>query len=107
MRSNFAAPGAPVSALPTAEVLPPAPVSDGCPVAPFSRQNCGANVSLSEDGYVATRTRGCRQSVLLGSAPLRRQGLGHYFEVEVRETVEGWVGGLGIGVTLSGPEQLR
>lgn len=75
--------------------------------APFSRQICGANVTLSEDGYVATRTRGCRQSVLIGSEPLTRQALGYYYEVVIRETVEGWVGGLGVGVTRTSAEQLR
>lgn len=75
--------------------------------APFNRQACGVNVVLSEDGYTATRTRGCRQSVLVGSAPLARQPLGWYFEVTVQETVEGWVGGLGLGFTLTSPSQLR
>lgn len=75
--------------------------------APFSRTMCGVNVSLSEDGYVATRTRGCRQSVLIGSEPIARQSLGWYFEVEVREKNEGWVGGLGIGVTKTGPGHLK
>lgn len=74
---------------------------------PFRREKCGINVSLSEDGYVATRTRGCRQSVLVGSGPLKRQPAGWYFEVEIRETVEGWVGGLGVGVTRTSPDELR
>jgi len=74
---------------------------------PFSRQTCGVNIALSEDGYTATRTRGCRQSVLIGSAPVPRQRHGWYFEVEIRETVDGWVGGLGIGVTKTAPGQLR
>jgi len=76
-------------------------------VAPFSRQACGANVTLSEDAFTATRTRGCRQSVVVGSAPLPRQQLGWYYEVEVCETVDGWVGGLGIGVTRTNPLELR
>jgi len=76
-------------------------------VAPFSRQACGANVTLSEDALVATRTRGCRQSVVVGSTPLPRQQLGWYYEVEVCETVDGWVGGLGIGVTRTSPLDLR
>lgn len=76
-------------------------------VAPFSRQACGANVTLSEDGLIATRTRGCRQSVVVGSAPLPRQQAGWYYEVEVCETVDGWVGGLGIGVTRTSPVELR
>lgn len=76
-------------------------------VAPFSRQACGSNVALSEDALTATRTRGCRQSVVLGSAPLPRQQLGWYYEVEVCETVDGWVGGLGIGVTRTSPFELR
>lgn len=75
-------------------------------VAPFSRGMHGANIVLSEDAYVATRSRGCRQSVVIGSAPLPFSGLGWYFEVEIRATVEGWIGGLGIGVTCTEPERL-
>lgn len=110
--SPTAASGNAVSALPTALVLPAdagvaAPQDGSGATAPFSQQTCGANVTLSEDGYTATRTRGCRQSVLLGSAPLMLQALGWYFELEVCETVEGWVGGLGIGVTRTSPGQLR
>jgi len=97
-----------VSSLPTDPVLPESPADAlGAATAPFSRQTCGVNVTLSDDGYVATRTRGCRQSVLLGSSPLPRRDAGWYFEVEVLETVEGWVGGLGIGVTLTSPGSLR
>lgn len=76
-------------------------------IAPFSRSTFGVNVALSEDGYTATRKRGCRQSVLVGSAPLPLQQHGYYFEVEIRETVEGWVGGLGLGITRTGPDNLR
>ena len=39
-------------------------------VMPFSRELCGANLEFSEDGYRASRVRGCRQSVAIGSAPL-------------------------------------
>lgn len=39
-------------------------------VMPFCRELFGANVEISEDGYRAMRTRGCRQSVAIGSAPL-------------------------------------
>lgn len=74
---------------------------------PFSREACGVNLTLSEDGYVAERTRGCRQSVAIGSGPLPPHAWGWFFEVEVLETVTGWVGGLGIGVTTTPPTQLR
>jgi len=70
-------------------------------------QPIGINVELSEDGYAARRTRGCRQSVVIGSSPLDLQEQGWYFEVVVRETVNGWVGGLGIGVTRTAPSELR
>lgn len=76
-------------------------------VMPFSRESCGVNLTLSEDGFTATRTRGCRQSVAIGSGPLQRQAHGWFFEVVVGETVTGWVGGLGIGVTHTAPSQLR
>jgi len=74
---------------------------------PFSREACGVNLTLSEDAYVAERTRGCRQSVAIGSGPLPPHAWGWFFEVEVLETVTGWVGGLGIGVTTTPPGQLR
>lgn len=35
------------------------------------------------------------------------QELGHYFEVIVRETVNGWVGGLGLGITRVTPTELK
>mmetsp|Transcript_16753 Transcript_16753/g.39150 ORF Transcript_16753/g.39150 Transcript_16753/m.39150 type:complete len:632 (+) Transcript_16753:69-1964(+) len=84
---------------------PPAPKLFGEPplVPPLSSDMCGVNVELSEDGYTATRARGCRQSVALGSGPLVRQASGWYFEVGIQETVSGWVGGLGIGVTRTPP----
>lgn len=75
-------------------------------VAPFNRQVCGVNISLSDDSYIARRIRGCRQSVVIGGAPLSRNKHGWYYEVEIRETVAGWVGGLGIGVTRTDPESL-
>jgi len=74
---------------------------------PFSTPLSGANLELSEDGYTATRVRGSRQSVTVTSAPLTRHKHGLYFEVEVRETVDGWVGGLGIGVTHTVPQTLQ
>jgi len=90
---------------PVARRTAPVPVGDH--VLPFSPDACGVNLSLSEDGYLASRMRGCRQSVAIGSGPLPAQAWGCYFEVEVRETVAGWVGGLGIGVTGTSPEALR
>jgi len=74
---------------------------------PFSIALSGANLELSEDGYTATRWRGSRQSVTVTSAPLTRHKHGLFFEVEVRETVDGWVGGLGIGVTHTKPQTLH
>jgi len=44
---------------------------------------------------------------VIGSSPLDLQEQGWYFEVVVRETVNGWVGGLGIGVTRTAPSELR
>jgi hypothetical protein len=99
--------GSGLACMETTRVLPVLEFEEPPLTAPFSRQMCGVNVTLSEDGYVATRTRGCRQSVLIGSEPLARQALGYYFEVEIRETVEGWVGGLGVGVTRTSAGQLR
>lgn len=99
------------SLLQTAAVLPANGLMQfggfGRSVEPLSRNPCGMNIELSEDGYTAKRVRGCRQSVVLGSAPLQPQELGHYFEVVVRETVNGWVGGLGIGVTRVPPSELK
>lgn len=76
-------------------------------VLPFCRNSSGVNLSISEDGYTATRTRGCRQSVVIGSGPLKQHAYGWYFEAVVHETVAGWVGGLGIGVTSTAPGTLR
>jgi hypothetical protein len=76
-------------------------------VAPLCQTPCGLNIELSESGYLAKRIRGCRQSVVIGSAPLEPQDLGRYYEVIVRETVNGWVGGLGIGVTRVSPAELK
>eukprot|EP00438_Fugacium_kawagutii_P029226 Skav229561 [mRNA] locus=scaffold568:495719:499630:+ [translate_table: standard] len=79
-------------------------------VMPFCRDLFGANLEISEDGYRAMRTRGCRQSVAIGTAPLSLDqsmatqmtaSAGRYFEILVEETVPGWVGGLGIGVAQS------
>lgn len=99
---------APVSA----EAPPPTPIQamsvvDSPALPPFSRELCGANLTLSEDGYTAARTRGSRQSVVLVNAPLARQMEGLYFEVRICQTTEGWVGGLGIGVTHTCPGELR
>eukprot|EP00440_Ansanella_granifera_P001795 gb/GFBE01001936.1/.p1 GENE.gb/GFBE01001936.1/~~gb/GFBE01001936.1/.p1 ORF type:complete len:531 (+),score=89.84 gb/GFBE01001936.1/:1-1593(+) len=76
-------------------------------VLPFCTSACGLNLELSEDGYTATRTRGCRQSVAIGNGPLPAQEWGRYFEITVDDTVAGWVGGLGIGVTASSPVGLK
>lgn len=80
---------------------------DDSAVGPFSQQACGLNILLSEDGYVATRSCGCRESAVLGSAALERQPQGLYFEVEVRQTVEGWLGGLAVGLTHSAPSHFQ
>jgi len=110
-----AASSVPASAVSTTLLQEAAPRSllavatpQGPPVTPaFNQTICGVNLAVSEDGYIATRTRGCRQSVAIGSEPLKRQASGWYFEVEIRETVAGWVGGLGIGVTTTQPTSLR
>lgn len=83
------------------------PVLKGPRVPPFSQESCGLNLMLSEDGYTATRSCGCRESVAIGSAPLERQSRGLYFEVRITKTVEGWIGGLAIGVTHTLPGQLQ
>lgn len=85
----------------------PEPPAEPLSIRPFSLDACGVNLSISEDGYLAARMRGCRQSVAIGSGPLPAQNWGYYFEVEVQETVAGWVGGLGIGVTSTSPGSLR
>jgi len=76
-------------------------------VAPLAPAPCGLNIELSGEGYVAKRIRGCRQSVVMGSAPLLAQEQGFYYEVLVTETVNGWVGGIGIGVTRVPPQELK
>jgi len=75
--------------------------------APFSHEAVGLNILLSQDGYTATRSCGCRESVAICRGPLQPQAEGRYFEVEVCQTVDGWMGGLGIGVTHTNPSDLR
>ncbi|CAK9106736.1 Hypothetical protein SCF082_LOCUS49715 [Durusdinium trenchii] len=76
-----------------------------CP--PFSHETVGLNILLSPDGYTATRSCGCRESVAICKGPLQLQEEGLYFEVEVLQTVDGWLGGLGIGVTHANPSALK
>jgi len=77
------------------------------PMQPFSSDMCGVNLELSQDGFGATRTRGCRQAAAIGAKPLQAGARGYFFEVTVEETVTGWVGGLGIGVTATPPNEVR
>lgn len=74
---------------------------------PFCQEAVGLNILLSHDGYTATRSSGCRQSVAVCKAPLSLQAEGWYFEVEVLQTVDGWLGGLGIGVTQADPSEMK
>ncbi|CAE7195503.1 unnamed protein product [Symbiodinium sp. CCMP2592] len=74
--------------------------------APFCHDTVGLNILLSQDGFTATRSCGCRESVAVCKGPLSQHGAG-YFEVEVCQTVDGWMGGLGIGVTHSSPSDLK
>jgi len=67
----------------------------------------GNNCMMTFDGMTATRTKGCRQCVVLGDAPLEHHaGVGWYFELMVNEVVSGWVGGLGVGVTTARPSNI-
>lgn len=75
--------------------------------APFCRKTVGLNILLSHDGYTATRSCGCRESVAICKGPLSLQMKGWYFEVEVLQTVDGWLGGLGIGVTHTDPSEMK
>lgn len=47
-------------------IAPLAPLT----VMPFDPGLCGPNLELSHGGFKASRVRGCRQSVAVGSAPL-------------------------------------
>lgn len=75
-------------------------------VAAFSQDACGVNVTLSEDNLTAARRCGCRASAVMGSEALPRQSRGLFFEVVIQQVLEGWMGGLGIGVTHTPPGQL-
>jgi len=66
----------------------------------FSRFRLGTNLAISDDARTVTRERGCRQAVAIGNGPLLMNDHGWYFEVEVLGVISGWMGGLGIGVTL-------
>ena len=83
------------------------PLKEPSVLLPFCPKASGINLEISEDGYTATRFRGCRQSVAVGTGPVPLQEHGRYFEVTVEDTVPGWVGGLGIGVTSSTPQGLK
>lgn len=85
----------------------PWPLPSAACAPPFHPIVRGANLALSDGGYLAERAQGCRQAVAIGSEPLQAQAWGWYFEVEVREVVDGWVGGLGIGFTGTPPSSLR
>lgn len=85
----------------------PWPLPSAACAPPFHAVARGANLALSDGGYLAERSQGCRQAVAIGSEPLQAQAWGWYFEVEVREVVDGWVGGLGIGFTGTPPSDLR
>lgn len=64
----------------------------------------GPNCSMTLDGSTVTRTKGCRQCVVIGDHALDFfAGTGWYFELRINEVVTGWVGGLGLGVTLTHP----
>uniref|UniRef100_A0A7S4UDS3 NHR domain-containing protein n=1 Tax=Alexandrium monilatum TaxID=311494 RepID=A0A7S4UDS3_9DINO len=75
------------------------PVVQDPVVGPFSQDTVGSNLIVTDDGCRAARRCGCRESTAIGSMPLQRQAEGLYFEVRVLQTVEGWMGGLGIGIT--------
>lgn len=79
----------------------PKQVSTDLPEGGFS---FGKNIAMSEDGLVATRTRGFGQAMVVGSSPIRKTLAGWYYEVRISE-VESCgisycdIGGLAIGVT--------
>jgi len=73
---------------------------DSSIVLPFNRKCLGVNLSISQDGYRLCRVEGCRQSIAMGMGSLQclPQG-GYFYQVSVDETMGGWVGALGLGVT--------
>lgn len=81
---------------------------DAALLGPFHAGSCSSTVTLSEDGYVATRSRGAREAYVIGSSPLPRKDLGWYFELEIIDSDPGPSsgGGLGIGFTRSNPSLL-
>lgn len=73
----------------------------------FSTRLKGQNCTVNFVGDTATRTKGCRQCVVLSDQPIEHfPGHGWYFELRINEVVTGWVGGLGIGVSLMSPSQI-
>jgi len=75
-------------------------------VQPFSKEVRGANILISDDGLTASRRCGCRECAVIGSGPLQRQQRGLFFEVVIHQVLDGWMGGVGLGVTHSSPGQL-
>eukprot|EP00397_Hematodinium_sp_SG-2012_P009016 GEMP01009089.1.p1 GENE.GEMP01009089.1~~GEMP01009089.1.p1 ORF type:complete len:1065 (+),score=225.93 GEMP01009089.1:135-3329(+) len=84
-----------------------ATMSEKSIVLPFNHTCLGINLSISADGYSLRRVKGCRQSVAMGMSKLEETDKGYWFQVAVdaHDTSSGWVGGLGLGATLS-PETI-
>jgi len=85
----------------------PSRVHQELTVGPFCQEACGANLVLTDGGYTATRSRGCRESLAISRGPLEQHPAGFYFEVEIKRAADGWIGGLGIGVTHTAPQQFQ
>jgi hypothetical protein len=75
-------------------------------VAPFERSTMSDSVIASEGNYNVLRANDSHRALVMGSSPLMRQVGGVYFEVRISGIVEGFTGGLAIGITQTKPTDL-
>lgn len=73
-----------------------------------SSSGCSSNASSSAETVVRSRRPQSTLCAVFGDAPLARvAGVGWHYRLRVNSVSSGWVGGFGIGVTLSTPSTLE
>jgi len=69
-------------------------------ILPFNRKNIGNNLLISSCGYQLKRIEGFRSGLGVGLDNLKNhEKIGYYFDIRVDETIDTWIGGVGIGIT--------
>lgn len=72
----------------------------------FDGDACGASVVVSEDGYTVRRASGTKQCMAIGDGPLECRDYGVYYELEIVQTLVGWIGAMALGVTHTPSQEL-